>query len=126
MLTVGGEKDFSGGRSRNWPFSTQLLSGTTRGVKEPCGCEYLAGLARHSARLARQGAGRVTADCGSIDQGGHTYLQTRGHTRDTVLYTAELSPAPEIRETSRIREFSGNSTENSTEFLCYFKTDSLA
>ena len=30
---------------------------------------------------------------------------------------AELSPAPEFREISRIREFS----ENSTEFLCYFQ-----
>ena len=36
---------------------------------------------------------------------------------------SEVSPAPEIREISRIREFSGNSTENSTEFLCYFETD---
>ena len=34
---------------------------------------------------------------------------------------AELSPAPEFQEISRIREFSENSTENSTEFLCYFQ-----
>ena len=38
-----------------------------------------------------------------------------------ILYS-ELSPAPEFREISRIREFS----KNSTEFLCYFKTDTLA
>ena len=35
---------------------------------------------------------------------------------------SEVSPAPEFREISRIREFS----ENSTEFLCYFQTDTLA
>ena len=34
---------------------------------------------------------------------------------------AELSPAPEFRGISRILEFSENSTENSTEFLCYFQ-----
>ena len=34
---------------------------------------------------------------------------------------SELSPAPEFRGISRIREFSENSTENSTEFLCYFQ-----
>ena len=33
----------------------------------------------------------------------------------------EVSPAPEFREISRIQEFSENSTENSTEFLCYFQ-----
>ena len=34
---------------------------------------------------------------------------------------SELSPAPEFRGISRIWEFSENSTENSTEFLCYFQ-----
>ena len=43
-----------------------------------------------------------------------------------VFLHPEVSPAPEFREISRIREFSENSTENSTEFLCYFKTDTLA
>ena len=34
---------------------------------------------------------------------------------------AELLPAPEIREFSRIRSFSGNSTENSTENSVIFQ-----
>ena len=39
---------------------------------------------------------------------------------------SEVSPVPEFREISRIREFSENSTENGTAFLCYFQTDTLA
>ena len=38
-----------------------------------------------------------------------------------MLVSHVLSPAPEFRETSQIREISGNSTENSTDFLCYFQ-----
>ena len=37
------------------------------------------------------------------------------------LLTAEVLPALEFQEISQIREFSGNSIENSTEFLCYFQ-----
>ena len=43
-----------------------------------------------------------------------------GQLKEPVLRGAEVSPAPEFREISRIREFSENSTEISTEFLCYF------
>ena len=38
-----------------------------------------------------------------------------------LLSKTELSPAPKNRETSQIREFSENSTENSTEFLAILK-----
>jgi hypothetical protein len=37
------------------------------------------------------------------------------------MYRAVLFPAPEIREFSRIRSFSGNSTENSTENSVLFQ-----
>ena len=40
---------------------------------------------------------------------------------EALGWVPEVSPAPKFREISRNREFSENSTENSTEFLCYFQ-----